>query len=123
MFTLFQMASSHAIAVIIWNDRLLFVPLGDILHLNRFISNGELFMNEVIIRFLTIPKYIDSACFETLHSLLGQYGLQVEAERKVADIVRPARQNNTLDPLFEGIIPENRHNVTDWGKLVGREMW
>ncbi len=28
-----------------------------------------------------------------------------------------------LDQLVEGITPENRHDETDWGAPVGREVW
>ncbi|OGF66115.1 MazF family transcriptional regulator [Candidatus Giovannonibacteria bacterium RIFCSPLOWO2_02_FULL_43_11b] len=39
-------------------------------------------------------------------------------------VIKPAKkQKYTLEELVAGITPENRHEETDWGKPMGREIW
>ncbi len=38
-------------------------------------------------------------------------------------ILNPVPPAYGLDQLVEGITPENRHDETDWGAPVGREVW
>ena len=38
-------------------------------------------------------------------------------------LLRPQRQQPTLEDLVARITPENRHGETDWGPPVGRESW
>ncbi|MFQ5953498.1 MAG: AbrB/MazE/SpoVT family DNA-binding domain-containing protein [Kiloniellales bacterium] len=38
-------------------------------------------------------------------------------------ILSPAPSAYDLDQLVDGITPENRHDETDWGAPVGREVW
>jgi antitoxin MazE len=38
-------------------------------------------------------------------------------------LLRPRRQQDTLDELVARITPENVHGETDWGDTVGRESW
>lgn len=40
-----------------------------------------------------------------------------------AIIVRPAQTTYTLDELVSKITPRNRHDETDWGRLMGHERW
>jgi antitoxin MazE len=43
--------------------------------------------------------------------------------RDGAIVITPARRRYTLEELVEQITPENRHEETDWGRPVGREVW
>lgn len=38
-------------------------------------------------------------------------------------VVAPAAKRYRLDELVAGITPENRHDETDWGDAVGKEVW
>lgn len=38
-------------------------------------------------------------------------------------ILNPVPSAYGLDQLVEGITPENRHDETNWGAPVGREIW
>lgn len=38
-------------------------------------------------------------------------------------VVRPNRPTYSLDELVAKITPRNRHNESDWGPLVGDEVW
>ena len=38
-------------------------------------------------------------------------------------LLKPQRQQPTLEELVARITPENRHGETDWGPAVGREAW
>ena len=38
-------------------------------------------------------------------------------------VLTPVGHEYDLRRLAEGITPENRHDETDWGALVGREIW
>ena len=38
-------------------------------------------------------------------------------------LVRPARRRYVLSKLIRKITPTNRHEETDWGKPLGREVW
>ncbi len=55
---------------------------------------------------------------------LGE-GTKVEIKPEGQGIViKPAKKNKyTLEELVAGITPENRHEETDWGKPMGREIW
>lgn len=38
-------------------------------------------------------------------------------------LVAAARPQYTLEQLVRGITPDNRHEETDWGAPVGKEVW
>lgn len=38
-------------------------------------------------------------------------------------VVEPLLRRVTLKELVDGITAENRHEATDWGKPVGKEIW
>lgn len=40
-----------------------------------------------------------------------------------AVIIRPAHQKYRLEDLVAGINSGNRHDETDWGGPVGKELW
>ena len=40
-----------------------------------------------------------------------------------AVVMRPAHRKYHLKELVSGITPRNRHDETDWGGPVGKEMW
>jgi antitoxin MazE len=33
------------------------------------------------------------------------------------------RRRKSLEQLVDAITPENRHDATDWGPTVGKEIW
>jgi antitoxin MazE len=39
-----------------------------------------------------------------------------------AVVIQPARRKYRLEELVSGISPKNRHDETDWGNPVGKEM-
>ncbi|MDA9424435.1 MULTISPECIES: AbrB/MazE/SpoVT family DNA-binding domain-containing protein [Bradyrhizobium] len=43
----------------------------------------------------------------------------------VIEIALPKRRKRryALDELVAGITPDNRHDETDWGRAVGKEIW
>lgn len=48
--------------------------------------------------------------------------LTVHAEQgRIA--LESADLETTLEKLVKGITPQNRHDVTTWGKRVGKEVW
>jgi antitoxin MazE len=38
-------------------------------------------------------------------------------------VLAPMQQEYILEELVAGITPENRHEETDWGEPVGKEVW
>jgi antitoxin MazE len=38
-------------------------------------------------------------------------------------VITPAARTYSLEELVDGITAENRHDETDWGGAVGREVW
>jgi antitoxin MazE len=38
-------------------------------------------------------------------------------------VITPIRKTYTLDELLAGVTDENRHDETEWGPAVGREVW
>jgi antitoxin MazE len=38
-------------------------------------------------------------------------------------VMRPARRKYRLEELVSAITPRNRHDETDWGGPVGKEIW
>jgi antitoxin MazE len=49
--------------------------------------------------------------------------LTVVAGRDGAIVIKPARREYRLKDLVGKITPRNRHQETDWGKRVGKEVW
>jgi antitoxin MazE len=41
----------------------------------------------------------------------------------VISVVRVNRAEPTLDDLLASVIPQNRHEETDWGPRRGKEVW
>ncbi len=37
--------------------------------------------------------------------------------------IKPVRRRESLRELASKITPSNRHDETDWGRRVGREVW
>ncbi len=67
---------------------------------------------------LRIPKSVaEAAKLRDGDTLL----LDVEAPGSVR--LRKPRQRPTLEELVARITDENRHGETDWGELVGAEVW
>jgi len=40
-----------------------------------------------------------------------------------AIVIKPAQRNFLLDELISKITARNRHDETDWGPPVGKEIW
>jgi antitoxin MazE len=40
-----------------------------------------------------------------------------------AIVIRPAQRKYQLDELISKITAQNRHDETDWGPRVGKEVW
>lgn len=38
-------------------------------------------------------------------------------------VITPATRKYSLEELVDGITPQNRHDETEWGTPVGREIW
>ena len=38
-------------------------------------------------------------------------------------VLRPARRHYSLSQLVSAITVKNRHDETDWGRPVGKEVW
>jgi antitoxin MazE len=38
-------------------------------------------------------------------------------------VVRPVRKEWTLDELLRGVTDANLHRETDWGDVIGKEVW
>ena len=38
-------------------------------------------------------------------------------------VVEPLQRRVTLKELLDGITAENRHEASEWGKPVGKEVW
>jgi antitoxin MazE len=49
--------------------------------------------------------------------------LNLSVGKDGAVIIRPARQKYRLEDLVAEITPGNRHDETDWGEPVGKEIW
>jgi antitoxin MazE len=48
---------------------------------------------------------------------------EVYVEMRGRDIVISADRKLTLAEMVATITPENRHEETDWGPAVGKEIW
>ena len=61
----------------------------------------------------------------TLAAAGFKLGDAVEVREQNGRIVieHAGREAVTLERLFEGITPENRHDEIDWGPPRGREFW
>lgn len=40
-----------------------------------------------------------------------------------AIVIRPSRRRYSLDELVRRITPKNRHDESDWGGPLGKEVW
>lgn len=49
--------------------------------------------------------------------------LEVRVTESGDVVLSRARRRYTLDELVSKITPENRHEETDWGPPVGKEIW
>jgi antitoxin MazE len=59
---------------------------------------------------------------ETAHLREGD-PLKFSVGKDGAVVMRPARRKYRLEDLVSAITPKNRHDETDWGKPVGKELW
>ncbi len=65
-----------------------------------------------------IPKQV----VETARLKEGEpLSLSVGKARSV--VMRPSRRKYRLEELVSKIKPANRHDATDWGPAVGKEIW
>jgi antitoxin MazE len=65
---------------------------------------------------------IPAAFAETVGLCEGtEVDLNIQAGRLIVAPVRQQRYD--LQQLLEQITPENRHDLVDWGKPVGKEVW
>jgi antitoxin MazE len=49
--------------------------------------------------------------------------LKLSVGKDGAVVMRPTRRVYRLQELLSGITPKNRHDETDWGGPVGKEIW
>lgn len=49
--------------------------------------------------------------------------VEIRVESSTIVVERVVDDDPTLEELVAGITPENRHEATDWGPPVGREVW
>ncbi len=49
--------------------------------------------------------------------------LELSVASDGAVVLRPARRKYSLDELVAAITPKNRHEETDWGNPVDKEVW
>lgn len=78
---------------------------------------------------VTLHRWGNSVGLRLPKPLLEQLGLgegskvdvKVEAGRLVIEPVR--RKRLTMAELLEGITPDDRPELVDWGPPVGREVW
>jgi antitoxin MazE len=78
---------------------------------------------------VTLHRWGNSIGLRLPKPLLEQVGLgegskvdlKVEAGRLVIEPVR--RKRLTMSELLEGITPDDRPELVDWGPPVGREVW
>jgi antitoxin MazE len=49
--------------------------------------------------------------------------LSLSVGKDGAVVMRPARRKYRLDELVSSITPGNRHDETDWGRPVRKEIW
>ena len=54
----------------------------------------------------------------------GAHVRVVEEVKTKSFSIRPLHErDSTLEELVSRITPQNRHEETDWGKPIGREIW
>jgi antitoxin MazE len=75
-----------------------------------------------------ISKWGNSLAIRLPKPFVDELGLGEGAEVEITLrdgrlIVTAAGREYGLEELVEGITPENRHQVTDWGRPRGREVW
>jgi antitoxin MazE len=77
----------------------------------------------------TIRKWGNSLGLRIPKSLAKELGLaegkEVTLEKREGTLaIRPAKKRQpTLDELVRKITPQNRHELVDWGKPLGKEIW
>jgi antitoxin MazE len=49
--------------------------------------------------------------------------LNLSVGKDGAVVMRPTRRKYRLEELVSGITARNRHDETDWGEPVGKELW
>ena len=65
-----------------------------------------------------IPKHVS----EELRLRAGSE-VQVSLKGKVVTIKPVQEKKETLQDLVKGITKKNRHEETDWGYPIGKELW
>ncbi len=49
--------------------------------------------------------------------------VQVTVDREGSLVIKAIRRKYQLSKLVSGITPKNRHEETDWGEPLGKEIW
>lgn len=76
-----------------------------------------------------VRKWGNSAAVRLPASALAAAGLKPDDPVEVREengriVIEPIRAKQVLlDELLAGITPENRHEETDWGPAMGKEIW
>jgi antitoxin MazE len=76
-----------------------------------------------------VRKWGNSAAVRLPASALAAVGLKPDDPVEVREengriVIEPVRTRQvSLDELLAGITPENRHEETDWGPAMGKEIW
>ena len=74
-----------------------------------------------------VKKWGNSASVRIPASLMAAASLQIDQAVEIREerghiVIEPAKRP-TLAELVAKITPENRHDETDWGRPVGKEVW
>jgi len=62
-------------------------------------------------------RILETACLRERHPLnlsVGRHGMV---------LIQPTHRKYRLQELVSKITPRNLHAETDWGQLIGRELW
>jgi antitoxin MazE len=75
-----------------------------------------------------IRRWGNSAAIRLPAQMLAAAGLKPDDRVDVREengriVIEKAEGELSLDELIDGITPENRHDVIDWGPPVGKEIW
>lgn len=77
----------------------------------------------------TVKKWGNSAAVRIPTSVMQAAQLDLDQAVEVREeggriVIEPSRQKKyQLSELVKGITPQNRHEETDWGAPVGKEVW
>ncbi|WP_157052512.1 AbrB/MazE/SpoVT family DNA-binding domain-containing protein [Ornithinibacillus contaminans] len=85
-------------------------------------NEGEIFVTTKVQKWgnslaVRIPKVVTDNT-----KIVEGSDINITVENQTIKIT-PVKKKPTLEELMAQITPENQHDVVDWGKPVGRELW